>query len=719
MKYLVFLFVIFSTVIYGQSLQLGDSLLEEQTAYTPIEDEQLEAPNIPSLNAVSSGDSILPEQVVRKNHLNKILLKRADAYFDKLWYAEAAKTYDQLLKNKENLAPFAVLHRAGDAHYFSGAIEKAHYWYEKLYAKSNARLSDEDMFKYIHSLKGTGRHEKARRLVNVLQFGREDATDQQKRKSIDSLALEKTKEVALENLKINSKYSDFSPTYYDKSSLVYASAYDTLFLTTRKYKWTNQPYLDLYLAKKTDSSQNFKRVSPFSKKINSKYHEASVAFSPDKKTIYFTRNNYGKKLGRSKKGVNHLKIYRSSLVGDSWSKPKELPFNNDDYSTGHPTVSPDGKLLYFVSDRPGGFGSTDIYVADIKENGNFSEPRNLGRTVNTSKKEMFPYITDDKLYFSSDREMGFGGLDVYQSSYQDDFYSTAVNLGNPVNSGRDDFSYIIDEEAKTGYFASNRKGGKGDDDIYSFEITEKEVQPETKSSLSGIVVNEVTGEKIPNASISVMTVENEILLEVTGDENGGFFLDSIPSNSLLNVKITKEGYVLDTSSFNTSENDTIALERSLKPIPKEILIPRDTIPSNVIVEKEPAPPDDPIVTENGERKINIDPILFRFDSDRIDASAQNALKKLVVLLRQSRNMKIRIESHTDSRGSSSYNQSLSSRRAASTKEYLISQGIAPEQIVSATGYGENQLLNSCGDGVYCTQQQHRRNRRSEFIIVQE
>jgi outer membrane protein OmpA-like peptidoglycan-associated protein len=496
----------------------------------------------------------------------------------------------------------------------------------------------------------------------------------------------------IKNIAVNSRYSDFSPMFYGDDKLVYSSSVDSAFLKTRRYKWNNQPYLDLYVAKINKESDEVRNATKFSKKINTKYHEASVAFSPDNTTMYFTRNNYGKKLKRDKKGVNHLKIYRSQKVNGEWTEAQELPFNSDNYSTGHPALSPDGKQLYFVSDMPGSIGKTDIFVVDVLENGSFSDPRNLGPKINTERREMFPFISDKKLYFSSDGHVGLGGLDVFEVAIsEEEGFLEVQNLGQPINSKVDDFSYIVDEASQKGFFASNRRGGKGDDDIYSFQRLVPEEANE--NAIAGVITERVTGEKMPGTLVTLLDENNIKLKEMLSDEDGSFVFEDLDSNTKYVVKTTKDTYQDHELAVSTLENERVETAIEMDKLEKLITI------------------------EEGIRKLKVDMIYFDFDKSYIRKDAAESLDKLVATMKEYPGMVIKIESHTDSRGPAIYNKYLSDKRAKSTRAYLIKQGIDPKRIESAIGYGEERLLNECDGTVRCSREKHQRNRRSEFIIV--
>jgi outer membrane protein OmpA-like peptidoglycan-associated protein len=628
------------------------------------------------------------------------LLQKADSYFDKMWYAEAAELYEAYLNDNEDHYSYEILQKAGDSHYFNSNMERALYWYDVLYNRYANEISSENIFKYAHSLKGTGKYARAKRLMRIydrrvrnegMRYTIDDPRTTPKEKALDNI-LNTEQEYTLRNIATNSAYSDFSPMFYDNDRLVFASAMDSSFFSTRRYKWNDQPYLDLYVAKMNEESQEVKDAVKFSKKINTKYHEASVAFSPDNATMYFTRNNYGKKLKRDKNGVNNLKIYRSRKVDGEWTEAAELPFNSDEFSTGHPALSPDGKQLYFVSDRPGTLGETDLFVVDVYEDGNFSEPRNLGPEINTERKEMFPFVTEKKLYFSSNGHIGLGGLDVYEVAYtKEEGFQEVKNMGKPINSNKDDFSYIVQEETQKGFFASNRRGGKGDDDIYSFS----KLLPEelNLNAIEGIVTDLVTGEVMPEALVTLLDENNIKLKEVISDEDGSFVFEDLDGNTKYTVRTTKQGYADVVSNVSTKDNEVVNVEVTLQKL------------------------EELIVLEEGIKKIKLNMIYFDFDKSNIRQDAAEELDKLVAVMRENPSMVIKIESHTDSRGKAVYNKYLSDLRAKSTRAYIISQGIDPKRIESAIGYGEERLLNGCNGSIRCTSAQHQLNRRSEFIIV--
>ncbi len=664
---------------------------QSETKQVAFEDVTIEM-----LNALREKDNLENVHPNKENPNASKLVQKADAYFDKMWYAEAAELYEKALEDKKNYS-FEILKKAGDSYYYNTNMQKAYEWYDILYNEYKDNMTADNYFKYAHTLKGTGKYGKAKRLMRLYnrmekkELEEVDVDEKTQNEIVLDGIIDANDKFKINGVAINTEYSDFSPMYYGDDQVVYASSKDSSVFATRKYKWNDQPFLDLYVSKINEESDDLKSSIKFSKKINSKYHEASVTFSPDNKTMYFTRNNYGKKLKRDKNGVNHLKIYKSTKVGDEWTEPTELPFNSDNYSTGHPALSPDGKLLYFVSDMPGSIGESDIFVADVLEDGTYSEARNLGPEINTEKKEMFPFVTGNKLYFSSNGHVGLGGLDVFEVAYNQDGFKEVKNVGKPVNSNKDDFSYIINAAGSKGYFASNREGGKGDDDIYSFE--KLVIDNVTNSAIAGIVTELVTGETMPRALVMLLDENNIKLKEIETNDDGSFVFEDLEGDKKYIIRTERQGYFEDIQNTTTKVEETAMVDVSLRRLEELIAI------------------------ENGIKKLKTDMIYFDFDKSYIRDDASKELDKLVEVMNEYPKMVIKIESHTDSRGAKAYNRYLSDKRAKASRDYIISQGIDAARIESAIGYGEDKLLNECNGSVRCTREQHELNRRSEFIIV--
>tara|TARA_R110002167_G_scaffold84710_1_gene230198 strand:- start:18007 stop:19920 length:1914 start_codon:yes stop_codon:yes gene_type:complete len=616
--------------------------------------------------------------------------KLADKFFDNYGYIKASELYAEAVKKNDSSEH--VLTRLGDCFYNNSNSEKAALWYGKAVNKYDD-IDPEYIFKYIQTLKSIGNYPEADKWIKkfaTLQKndGRKDNHSDYLTKYEELNAVDDAYVIKLINVPFNSKLSDFG-SFIKNNELIFASSRGED--ETKRYAWNKEPFLDLYQIPLKDKDGNIEYGIPElikSSKINTDYHEASVAITSDGKTMFFTRDNVTRKnkIDYDKKGTTHLKIYKASLINGSWENIKELPFNDEVFSTGHPALSPDDKKLYFVSDRNGGFGQTDIYQVDILDNNKYSEPINLGDKINTSEREMFPFVSNDSiLYFSSDGHLNLGLLDIFRSNILKDKTSETENLGAPYNSGYDDFAYfeISNNPIRKGYFSSNRPGGIGNDDIYSFNAYK------CAQKIEGIVLDSLTNQQLSDATVKLINETGMIINEVKTNENGAYNFDVY-----CDKKYTVVGSKTD---YKSNHKDVITT------------IENGNINSaNLYLT--------PLIRGN---QIVINPIFFDYDKWNIRTDAEYELENIVDILRLKPNMVIKIESHTDSRGTARYNLKLSDRRAASTKDYLLSRGIPENQIESAIGYGETQLLNKCSDGVKCTSEEHQLNRRSYFYIVKE
>ncbi|WP_379952734.1 OmpA family protein [Dokdonia sp. R78006] len=627
--------------------------------------------------------------------------KNADKLFEQMRYVEAAAVYEKAIDRGDN--SMVLLQKAGDSYYFNTNMEEAYKWYDLLVSQYRDEVDAEYLFRFAHSLQGVGDYKAAKKWMKAFAKAstkndkRIDDYAQKERTLADVLAI--PAQFELKNLSINTAYSDFGPAYYG-NKLVYSSAVDTSYYIKRRYHWNDQPFLDFYIGQINAAENEVKREKIFSKVINTKYHEATIAFTNDGNRIYFTRNNYDGDLKRGEDGISHLKLYtavRNDSLDrkDDWSDVRELPFNSKDYSTGHPTLSEDGSKLYFVSDMPGTIGATDIFVVDILGDSTYSTPRNLGPKVNTSGREMFPFIAKGVMYFASDGHLGVGGLDVFESNMDNDLFSDPRNLGKPLNSKLDDFGFIINEEGEQGFVCSNREGGVGDDDIYAIQrIAPEDVVDDCKQLVKGYVINARTQERIADATVSLYGENGVKLSETVSKRNGDYVFNfDLDCAEQYDIKVNKLGYTPNSKNIVTSS------------ISSETVVPLDLETLSEL-----------IVEDDGLLKIKVGIIFFDLNKDYIRPDAAMELNKIVTLMSQQPSIEIRIESHTDARADDNYNMELSQRRAISTKNYLIRQGIAKERILSAQGFGETQLLNDCFNGVQCDEVQHQINRRSEFII---
>ncbi|WP_296316813.1 OmpA family protein [Winogradskyella sp. UBA3174] len=615
-------------------------------------------------------------------------VKLADKFFENFGYIKAIELYEKAVEKGDKSAH--VLTRLGDAFYNNAKLDKAAYWYGEA-VKEHEDIKAEYIFKYIQSLRSIGQYEEADKWFKELSAAQKGDSRLLKGYNPDEVDLynkltSKNKVlVNIENLPFNSENSDFGSFVYNNTLYFASSRGDS----KKVYNWNKEPFLELFQVSISEDENKSTYGEPAeitASDINTDYHEASVVITNDGKTIYFTRDNINKRnrLKYDKKGTTHLKIYKASLEGDQWTNIIELPFNDNVYSTGHPALSSDNKILYFVSDREGGIGQTDIYSVSINDNGSYGNPKNLGELINTQGREMFPFVSkNNTLYFSSDGYLNLGLLDIFKSDILKGERSKPENIGAPFNSGYDDFGYYIDSETEKGFFTSNRPNGKGSDDIYSFNTFE------CKQQLKGVARDSKTNIILSGVTIRLIDDTGKVLDEIISRDSGVYNF-TVDCNKTYTISGTKPDYKNDQNTVITSdENEKL---------------------TNVDLSLEPLIIDNQIV---------INPIFFDFNKSNIRTNAEYELENIVDVLRKHPRMIIKIESHTDSRGRGKYNLKLSDRRAKSTKEYLISRGIEVKRIESADGFGETQLLNKCANKVKCTEEEHQLNRRSYFYIVSE
>ncbi|MCF6182502.1 OmpA family protein [Lutibacter sp.] len=500
----------------------------------------------------------------------------------------------------------------------------------------------------------------------------------------------------IKNSVVNTKYSDFGVSFYGENTVVFASARKDKSIIRRGVWLVNkEPYLELFKGT-FGNDEEISNVQLFSKTLNSKFHDADVVFTKDLKTIYFSRNNFlNKKFKKDSTGVNLIQLYKAQMgENGEWGNIEAMPFNSDNYQTGHPALNKEGDTLYFISDMPSSLGLTDIYKVAIHKDGTYGTPKNLGPEINTAKSEMFPFIDENNvLYFSSNGYSdAMGGLDIYATKLRkNNTYYVPINLGQPINSVSDDFGYVKQNGKNTGFLSSNREGGKGDDDIYSFE----ELTPlkfNCNEVVTGVVKEKGTGKLISGALILLYDSNGNKKESIIANENATFKFNIVCDESF-KISASKESYKEFLEDF--SSNNPTNLELTLETLPKK---------SNEFIEVR------------GKLMVNINPIYFDYNKSNIRKDATSELDKVVEIMRKYPSIKIEAGSHTDSRGNSNYNQKLSTKRAVATITYIISKGINKNRLI-AKGFGETQLVNKCSNGVKCTEAEHQMNRRTEFVIV--
>jgi outer membrane protein OmpA-like peptidoglycan-associated protein len=725
-------------------------------------------------------------------------LRSANKEFADMNYLNAARIYEDFVREDKRKDPLEL----------KEAMTKLAYCYRRVQDTKNAErvysslvnyyadVPSENYLYYAQALAANKKYKESQKMY--AKYGEKQANDLRgKRFSVSYMDVNQfyqdSSSYKIEYLPINSRYPDFSPMYYGKG-LAFISARTERSSVKRVFSWNQTPFLDIYFHPDTSEimilpepqeltaslggaplakddiatpERKLSKTEIFSRTLNTKYHEGPMTFFQDQKKIIFTRNNDDKgKAGKSNEGIRKLMLYSAEHKGgDKWVNIKELPFNNKDYSCGHPALSPDDSKLYFASDMPGGFGGTDLYVVEHK-NGKWGKPVNLGREINTEGNEMFPYVdADGNLYFSSDGHEGLGGLDVFYTELIDDIPVKGVkNVGAPINSEKDDFGFITDKDRNSGYFSSNRKRGNSDDNLYSFR---KACKP-----LNIYVFDSKSKQPIETAEIRIIKSGYNKELYQTGLE--GLASMCLEADSEYEFMTMKEGYAASTvwlSTFNSArvpkDGISVFLERSDNSIIKgTVLKEADKKPAEgvqvslkntqnqvekvvttgrdggyefemkpnsqytIVTHKDKYTTDTEVIntkkqTDVVEKNVGIygegdvfriENIYYDLNKATIRKDAAKELDKVVALLNKYPQMTIELRSHTDSRAKSDYNLSLSERRAKAAYDYLVKKGIRSMRL-TAKGYGETELINKCADGTVCSEADHQLNRRTEFKIM--
>ncbi|MFH4968376.1 OmpA family protein [Gaetbulibacter sp. M240] len=608
--------------------------------------------------------------------------KKADRLFDKYAFADAALTYKKLIDKNYN-ADYNTRQLA-DCYAFMRNPDSAVVYYQKVVEQENFPIAY--YYNYAQALRGVEDFKGYRKNMRLFKKAGGFLNDENLQNDKDFLQIifNAKQRYFLEPVSLNSIYSDFG-AIENNGKIYFTSSRDRGAAVKHTYGWNNEPFLDIYAADSI-SEVSINHKNKIKGDVNTLFHEGTLTISKDGKTMYFSRNNFNDQvLGQDAEGISKLKIYKASLVDGKWTNVTELPFNSNRYSTSHPTLNADETKLYFASDRPSSYGGTDIFYVDINANRTYSKPVNLGPIVNTSKNERFPFINSEGiLFFASDGHPGLGLMDIFGTVQDNNKKITEVfNLGVPVNSSKDDFSFFMNPDGLSGYFASNRNGGIGGDDIYAY----KRVPP---LKLEGIVTDD-SNAPIANTTIKIYDSKETLLAQVFSDSVGNFEIN-IDRNADYNVLAEKDTYEA-AMKFVTSKDisDT------------EKIISVDFVLNEEKIELP--------FTE-------LYPIYFDFNKYNIRKESTKELDRIVnLLMNVYPNMIIKIESHTDSRGSANYNQRLSIERAQATYDYLISKGVLSDRISSYKGFGESQLVNDCDGTKQCTEKQHQLNRRTQFIIL--
>ena len=634
-----------------------------------------------SANVFFAQDSIPDRQQAR-------VKEKADQRYDEYSFRPAIDIYKKVLD--KGYVSADLLRRLGNSYYFNAQYEDAAEIYERLSVTYPNETEPEYLFRYAQCLKTLGNYEESAKIM--VKFKEMTATNIDFDEDYLAKIEKNSGRYSVKPFAYNSKYSDFAASFYEQG-LIFASDRDTGNLARYRHTWNSRDFLDLYKVNADSVSNN--NVVKLSGDVNTRLHESTSVVTKDGTTMYFTRNNFldGKKY-KDQQGVIRLKIYSAELINGVWTNVTELPFNNDSYSVAHPVLSPDEKWLYFVSDMPGTLGESDIFMTEIIGDGTYGPIMNLGSNINTRARETFPFITKDGvLYFSSDGHQGLGGLDVFATKIAfNDYGQPVVNVGRPINGANDDFAFIIDTESKKGYFSSNREGGMGEDDIYEFVENEPLVL-DCIQPITGTVRDRISNEVLAGATVMVIDEENEEVSSTITDSKGNYELQLDCSKGNF-VRASRDGYVPAEEYLNKSYG---------KPRIIDFYLERDLVTGGF--------------GDDLAKLLQLSTIYFDLNKFNIRPDAEIEIQKVIVAMEKYPSLKIKVNSHTDSRGNDAYNLWLSQKRAESTVKYMISKGISAERL-QGEGFGETRLVNECFNGARCSEEEHQLNRRSEFIIFE-
>lgn len=596
--------------------------------------------------------------------------KKADQLFERYEYVQAVQAYVAL--TEKGSGDTYISKQLGDCYYNMYNTIEAEKWYAKAI---DSKQDAETYYRYAQMLKSNSKYAEANSQMKV--FSTMMPNDQRAiefNKNPDYLPqlTANEKRFDINKITVNSEKSDFGAALYG-DVLYFASARNE---NNKIYGWNNEPFLDIYQSNCTDDG-TYSEPIPVDE-LNSKFHEGPVSITKDGNIIYFSSESFKDELFEKDK-VKHLKfgqvnLYKANKVDGKWVGITPLPFNNKSFSTGNPSVDKESRNLYFASNMPGSIGGTDIWKVQINSDGTFGIPQNLGNKINTVGDENFPFVTDDNiLYFSSNGLTGFGSLDVFSIDLNKT--EDASNLGNPVNTEKDDFAFTFNKEKNIGYLSSNRSGV---DHIYN-------AIPVCKAQILTIVKDVKTGGFLPNARVVILDALGNILdTQISNDK--GEVLYKVECQKNYTIEVYKDGFVSKSFPVAKINEGQVIIDAAINPI-------------------------EVIVTET---EIILNPIYFEFNKSNITKQGATELDKLVYVMSQNDKLIIYAKSHTDSRGSDAYNLDLSDKRAKSTIQYIISKGISSDKI-SGKGYGESEPKVNCLES--CTEEEHAMNRRSEFMII--
>lgn len=695
-------------------------------------------------------------------------LKSANKRYANLAYASAIPKFERVVK--KDPSNFDALCKLADCYRLTKDMPKAEATYAQVVA--NPAVKPEHLLYYTQALMENEKYAEAEMWADKYQAAAGgDVRGNQIRKGLTEITAYKASEnvYTVKKASLNSMQGDFSPVLYN-SGVVFASNRTNVQLIGYDHSWTGKQFYQLYHAK--GDEDKFSAATPFATALHTKLYDGPVCFNSTGSQMFFTRSNIENgSIRKDKNDVVQLKIFSSQWSDGKWGI--EVPFihNNDNYSCAHPSLSADGKTLYFSSDMPGGQGGMDLWKCNWNGT-SWDTPINLGTEINTPGSEVFPTIHNDgTLYYSSNGLPGMGGLDIYVAPQKNNAFAKPVNLGSPINSSNDDFGICLKPDGMSGYFSSNRKNQGTNDDIYYFkkQCTNADV----------VITDETSGEPLSDAEVKVFENGEQKSIMMT-DATGKFNMCLNPLSNY-EFRAQKNDYTENKSSLSSSQISAAAatgteVKVPLKkkpqiiadvagkvfnaddksPVAGQLITLKNTTTGETITattdangqykfsniplnndfvvstsKKDCGEVNEPFNTNNlkASRVITMDmPLLCKgdiikieniyYDYNKYDIRPDAALEldKVVTILNKYPNMTIELRSHTDSRGKDSYNATLSDNRAKSAVEYIISKGIPKSRLI-AKGYGESELLNHCKNGVECDDKTHEQNRRTEFKIL--
>jgi outer membrane protein OmpA-like peptidoglycan-associated protein len=632
-------------------------------------------------------------------------LKTADQHFQKYEYALALEQYKKAAAGKTMTT--ALARQIAACYRLMNNAREAAAWYEQVVQL--AAPEPADYLFYAEAARRNGDYLKAKQLY-LTYAELVPAQEQQAQQWIATCEnaqawIASPQPYALSRQQaLNSPHADFSPVYY-QDGLVFTSDRPAAGTSGDKQisGWTGNPYAQLFYTKREDSTWSAPTALPAP--LNTHLQNGSAVFSPDGQTVYFTRINKMKvskrntnrdpfswvKFTSENMDVNRLELFMATRQGDSWTTPVAFPYNKvSEYSVGHPALSPDGQLLYFVSDMPGGLGETDLYFSRKQADGTWGTAVNLGPQINTAGKEMFPSMSPKgELHFSSAGHPGMGGLDLFAAAGAESSWTQVRNLKYPLNSPQDDFGILLDSTGEGGFVSSNRESTDGTDDIYAFKYMRIPCQL-AGQTVEKFQVKPGVFNVVPVGNVLVrLYQQGDTTARITYSDAAGNFTFAILDGLTYTLKATKSGYLTRSAQISPDCQSTVDM------VSLGMVLNRNTL-------------NRPILIEN---------IYYDLDKYHIRPDAAVELDKLVQTLKDNPLIKIELSSHTDSRQTHSYNQLLSQLRAEAAVTYIVSKGITQDRLI-ARGYGENRLLNRCADKDTCSEAEHQLNRRTEFKLLQ-